>query len=149
MPCAPQKFNLWLDAELAEGPQNSLLVYPEGKRSQKEESLPLKRGMLRYAFTRRLPVQVRPACVAGGVWRGVAGVWKTCAVLLCCWVCELKVAWSEVGWGESGQVGRRAALCSCAVLCCAKPCTSLPRPCYAAHYPTLQCLCWSERRRHH
>lgn len=28
-------------------------------RSQKDESLPLKRGMLRYAHTRQLPVQVR------------------------------------------------------------------------------------------
>ena len=54
----PQKFNAWLDKELAEGPQPSLLVYPEGTRSQKDASLPLKRGMLRYAFTRRLPVQV-------------------------------------------------------------------------------------------
>ncbi|KAL4423603.1 hypothetical protein ABPG77_004643 [Micractinium sp. CCAP 211/92] len=53
-----EKFNRWLDSELAEGPQNSLLVYPEGTRSLKTQSLPLKRGMLRYAFTRKLPVQV-------------------------------------------------------------------------------------------
>ncbi|KAL4431179.1 hypothetical protein ABPG75_006435 [Micractinium tetrahymenae] len=53
-----EKFNRWLDTELAEGPQNSLLVYPEGTRSQKAQSLPLKRGMLRYAFSRKLPVQV-------------------------------------------------------------------------------------------
>jgi len=78
-PCPPQKFNRWLDAELAEGPQNSLLVYPEGKRSQKDESLPLKRGMLRYAFTRRLPVQVRPA-MTGGAGRGGVTV-AMCAVV--------------------------------------------------------------------
>ncbi|PRW58126.1 EF hand [Chlorella sorokiniana] len=53
-----EKFNRWLDEELSQGPQNSLLVYPEGTRSLKDESLPLKRGMLRYAHTRQLPVQV-------------------------------------------------------------------------------------------
>lgn len=54
-----EKFNRWLDTELAKGgPQTNLLVYPEGKRSQQTASLPLKRGMLRYAFTRKLPVQV-------------------------------------------------------------------------------------------
>ena len=36
----------------------SLLLYPEGTRSQRQASLPLKRGMLRYAHTRKLPVQV-------------------------------------------------------------------------------------------
>lgn len=40
----PQKFNAWLDGELAQPPQNSLLVYPEGTRSLKQASLPLKRG---------------------------------------------------------------------------------------------------------
>lgn len=29
---APQRFNRWLDEELSQGPQNSLLVYPEGTR---------------------------------------------------------------------------------------------------------------------
>eukprot|EP00887_Chlorella_sp_A99_P002768 scaffold6.g2768.t1 len=33
-------------------------VYPEGKRSLRSTSLPLKRGMLRYAFSRRLPVVI-------------------------------------------------------------------------------------------
>ncbi len=33
--------------------------HPSAHRSQKHESLPLKRGMLRYAHTRQLPVQVR------------------------------------------------------------------------------------------
>jgi hypothetical protein len=32
---APQKFNRWLDVQLSRGPQNSLLVYPEGTRSQR------------------------------------------------------------------------------------------------------------------
>ena len=73
-----QKFNRWLDTELAKGgPQTNLLVYPEGKRSQQTASLPLKRGMLRYAFTRKLPVQVgclRADCAWGS---------------LCCWPCRV------------------------------------------------------------
>lgn len=54
-----QKFNLWLDRQLSKAHQPSLLVYPEGTRSLRDASLPLKRGMLRYAHSRRLPVQVR------------------------------------------------------------------------------------------
>ncbi len=34
------------------------MVYPEGTRNLKPQSLPLKRGMLRYAYTERTPVQV-------------------------------------------------------------------------------------------
>ncbi|GAB4821617.1 hypothetical protein N2152v2_008663 [Parachlorella kessleri] len=53
-----ERFNSWLDkASMAAHSQN-LLVYPEGTRSLRQASLPLKRGMLRYAYTRRLPVQV-------------------------------------------------------------------------------------------
>lgn len=33
-------------------------MYPEGHRSTLGESLPLKRGMLYYAFSRKLPVQI-------------------------------------------------------------------------------------------
>ena len=33
-------------------------MYPEGHRSTLGESLPLKRGMLHYAYSRKLPVQV-------------------------------------------------------------------------------------------
>lgn len=57
-----QRFNEWIDREAGSNvPQHSLLVYPEGTRSQRHVSLPLKRGMLRYAHSRGLPVQVRPA----------------------------------------------------------------------------------------
>ncbi|PSC74279.1 Flavin-containing monooxygenase FMO GS-OX-like 3 [Micractinium conductrix] len=55
--CMYLKFNAWLDKELARGPLRSLLVYPEGHRNQSAASLPLKHGMLRYAYTRRMPVQ--------------------------------------------------------------------------------------------
>jgi hypothetical protein len=54
----PQVFNRWIDAKLAASPQPGLLVYPEGTRSQASASLALKRGMLRYAYSRRVPVQV-------------------------------------------------------------------------------------------
>jgi hypothetical protein len=53
-----QKFNQWIDQQLADSPQTGLSVYPEGHRSTLGESLPLKRGMLYYAFSRKLPVQI-------------------------------------------------------------------------------------------
>ena len=40
-----------------------VVIYPEGTRNIREYSLPLKRGMLRYAHTRRMSVQV--ICTAG------------------------------------------------------------------------------------
>lgn len=52
------KFNRWIDKKLVESPQSGLAVYPEGHRSTHGESLPLKRGMLHYAFSRKMPVQV-------------------------------------------------------------------------------------------
>lgn len=52
------KFNRWIDKQLAQSPQAALAVYPEGHRSTHGESLPLKRGMLHYAFSRKMPVQV-------------------------------------------------------------------------------------------
>ena len=36
---------------------SSVLVFPEGHRSTKPHSLPLRRGMLKYAHSRKLPVQ--------------------------------------------------------------------------------------------
>ncbi|KAL6764393.1 hypothetical protein V8C86DRAFT_2475292 [Haematococcus lacustris] len=53
-----QKFNAWLDSMRAASPVPGLLVYPEGHRSIKPKSLPLKRGMLHYAHSRQLPVQL-------------------------------------------------------------------------------------------
>ncbi|GAB4824112.1 hypothetical protein N2152v2_011158 [Parachlorella kessleri] len=51
-------FNKWIDRKLAESTQTALTVYPEGHRSTRGQSLPLKRGMLHYAFSRKMPVQV-------------------------------------------------------------------------------------------
>ncbi|KAL4853125.1 hypothetical protein ACK3TF_005902 [Chlorella vulgaris] len=53
-----EKFNAWIDEQRANSPQSGLSVYPEGHRSTKRDSLPLKRGMLYYAFSRKLPVQI-------------------------------------------------------------------------------------------
>jgi len=53
-----QGFNRRIDKEFDASPQTGLAIYPEGHRSTDGESLPLKRGMLHYAFSRRLPVQV-------------------------------------------------------------------------------------------
>ncbi|GAX78532.1 hypothetical protein CEUSTIGMA_g5972.t1 [Chlamydomonas eustigma] len=53
-----QKFNAWLDSKLDSSIRPSLLVYPEGHRSTRASSLPLKRGMLHYAHSRKLPIQI-------------------------------------------------------------------------------------------
>ncbi|GFR47784.1 hypothetical protein Agub_g9553, partial [Astrephomene gubernaculifera] len=53
-----EAFNSWLDATLGRSHVPGLLVYPEGHRSLKPASLPLKRGMLHYAFSRKIPVQI-------------------------------------------------------------------------------------------
>lgn len=53
-----QKFNKWLDERLDSSVIPGLLVYPEGHRSTKRASLPLKRGMMYYAHSRGLPVQI-------------------------------------------------------------------------------------------
>lgn len=53
-----QAFNKWIDSQFANSPQTGLAIYPEGHRSTHGESLPLKRGMLKYAYTRKLPVQI-------------------------------------------------------------------------------------------
>ena len=47
-------FNKMLTDFLAKSPCQGLLVYPEGTRSHKPESLPLRRGMLRYAFEEKM-----------------------------------------------------------------------------------------------
>lgn len=52
------KFNKWIDDEWGKSTQTALGVYPEGHRSTNGESLPLKRGMLHYAYDRKIPVQI-------------------------------------------------------------------------------------------
>lgn len=76
-----QGFNKWIDRELEQSPQCGLIVYPEGHRNTLPGALPLKRGMLYYAHSRGLPVQVcrrRRSCSAAWVGAGavcVCGGW--------------------------------------------------------------------------
>ena len=51
-------FNRWVDQQFAASPQSAIAVYPEGHRSTHGESLPLKRGMVKYAYSRNHPVQI-------------------------------------------------------------------------------------------
>ncbi|KAK9835903.1 hypothetical protein WJX74_010643 [Apatococcus lobatus] len=51
-------FNRMVDKKMARSPLEGLIIYPEGHRSTKQDSLPLKRGMLHYAFSRKLPMQI-------------------------------------------------------------------------------------------
>ncbi|KAF5838861.1 hypothetical protein DUNSADRAFT_2030 [Dunaliella salina] len=53
-----EKFNEWLDSKVSSSPIPGMLVYPEGHRSLAHKSLPLKRGMLYYAHSRKFPVQI-------------------------------------------------------------------------------------------
>lgn len=51
-------FNEWLEKRVTNSPLPGLVVYPEGHRSLKPESLPLKRGMLHFVYSRKWPVQI-------------------------------------------------------------------------------------------
>eukprot|EP00884_Botryococcus_braunii_P004043 jgi/Botrbrau1/1363/Bobra.0063s0072.1 len=51
-------FNAMIDRKMKESPSEGLVVYPEGHRSTRRHSLPLKWGMVRYAYSRKLPVQI-------------------------------------------------------------------------------------------
>ncbi|KAK9815692.1 hypothetical protein WJX72_008180 [[Myrmecia] bisecta] len=53
-----EKFNIMVDASMHDSPMNGLIVYPEGHRSTRRASLPLKRGMLHYVFSRKHLVQI-------------------------------------------------------------------------------------------
>jgi len=52
------KFNEWIDEEFERSPLNGILVYPEGHRNTSKELLPLRRGMLHYAHSRKMLVQL-------------------------------------------------------------------------------------------
>lgn len=52
-----EAFNAWIDEKLAGSTQSAIGVFPEGHRSVKAESLPLKRGMIKYGYSRGHPVQ--------------------------------------------------------------------------------------------
>eukprot|EP01024_Parvocaulis_polyphysoides_P058051 TRINITY_DN620_c0_g2_i1.p1 TRINITY_DN620_c0_g2~~TRINITY_DN620_c0_g2_i1.p1 ORF type:complete len:276 (-),score=28.95 TRINITY_DN620_c0_g2_i1:207-926(-) len=53
-----QAFNLWVDELIDKSPCDGLIIFPEGTRGQGLKSQPLKRGMLHYAYSRKLPVQI-------------------------------------------------------------------------------------------
>ncbi len=53
-----EAFHRWLDREFERCPLDGLIVYAEGHRSQGDRPLPLKAGMIRYAFRRGMPVQI-------------------------------------------------------------------------------------------
>eukprot|EP00696_Hemimastix_kukwesjijk_P016304 gnl/Hemi2/4683_TR1617_c0_g1_i1.p1 gnl/Hemi2/4683_TR1617_c0_g1~~gnl/Hemi2/4683_TR1617_c0_g1_i1.p1 ORF type:complete len:342 (-),score=111.93 gnl/Hemi2/4683_TR1617_c0_g1_i1:106-1131(-) len=51
-------FANWLDHMFSINTKNGLIVYPEGHRNLKSEPLPLRRGMVHYAFRKNMPVQI-------------------------------------------------------------------------------------------
>lgn len=51
-------FNAWLEARVRSAFVSGVIVYPEGHRSLAPQGLPLKRGMLHFAFERRWPLQI-------------------------------------------------------------------------------------------
>ncbi|KAF6259536.1 hypothetical protein COO60DRAFT_1003924 [Scenedesmus sp. NREL 46B-D3] len=53
-----EKFNRWIDACIGASPVPGICLFPEGHRSRLPHSLPLKRGMLNYAYSRKMPVQI-------------------------------------------------------------------------------------------
>eukprot|EP00879_Flechtneria_rotunda_P021865 GHRR01023058.1.p1 GENE.GHRR01023058.1~~GHRR01023058.1.p1 ORF type:complete len:312 (+),score=62.16 GHRR01023058.1:288-1223(+) len=53
-----QKFNAWIDNCVKASPVPGICLFPEGHRSRAPHSLPLKRGMLHYAYSRNMPVQI-------------------------------------------------------------------------------------------
>jgi hypothetical protein len=51
------EFNSWLDKKWKVAPRPHLLVYPEGHRMYDAvKAGELKKGMLRYAYDRKIPV---------------------------------------------------------------------------------------------
>jgi len=51
-------FNEMIESRIRASPVDGLIVYPEGHRSTKSKPLPLKKGMLQFAWSRSMPVQV-------------------------------------------------------------------------------------------
>ena len=52
------KFNERVTQHIQRSPCQGIVVYPEGTRNIKPESLPLRRGMIRYACAEKVPVQI-------------------------------------------------------------------------------------------
>ncbi|KAK9789400.1 hypothetical protein WJX73_004242 [Symbiochloris irregularis] len=53
-----EEFNRLIDRRIAASPVPGLIVYPEGHRSTKRESLTLKKGMLHYVYSRKAMTQI-------------------------------------------------------------------------------------------
>ena len=51
-------FNAMIESKIRASPVDGLIVYPEGHRSTRSKPLPLKKGMLQFAWSRSMPVQV-------------------------------------------------------------------------------------------
>lgn len=51
-------FNQMIESKIKASPVDGLIVYPEGHRSTSPKPLPLKKGMLQFAWSRSMPVQV-------------------------------------------------------------------------------------------
>lgn len=68
-------FNAMIESRVRDSPVDGLIVYPEGHRSTKTKPLPLKKGMLQFAWSRSMPVQV----VASSGKEGVISEKATCA----------------------------------------------------------------------
>lgn len=62
-----EAFNAMIEAKMRGSPVDGLIVYPEGHRSTRPKPLPLKKGMLQFAWSRKLPVQVVASCGKEGV----------------------------------------------------------------------------------
>ncbi len=53
-----KEWRQWLDHKFRTSPfTDSLAIYPEGHRNRSGDPLPLKKGILYYAYTRKVPVQ--------------------------------------------------------------------------------------------
>ncbi|GMH32556.1 hypothetical protein BSKO_00390 [Bryopsis sp. KO-2023] len=53
-----EKFNQWLEDMLKQGPLPGIVVYPEGHRNLKSTPLPLRRGILKFGYSRKIPCQI-------------------------------------------------------------------------------------------
>jgi hypothetical protein len=54
------KFYGWLDKNFAyfNNLRSGLIVFPEGHRNDTNRPLPLRSGMIQYAYERKMPVQI-------------------------------------------------------------------------------------------
>ena len=54
------EFFQWIDSKFQRHKtgRTHLLVYPEGHRNLKKQHLPLRSGMIRYAYSRKIPIQI-------------------------------------------------------------------------------------------